>query len=174
MGMVVVLPGMLPASISVAPNSPMDLEKDKTVAAAIPGHARGTVIVQNILLSETPRVLAAFIMLLSICSKAPLVVLYMIGKDTAAAAMTVADQENTICIPMEYRNAPMGLFLPNIISNIRPRTVGGSTKGKVKTASKIDEILLDLLYKNLAAQIPKKNVITVEHKAVFIDIQSGE
>lgn len=43
-GIVWVLPGILPAIINVAPNSPIALAKDNTKPAIIPGQARGIAI----------------------------------------------------------------------------------------------------------------------------------
>jgi hypothetical protein len=144
------------------------------VPEIIPGKERGTVIVQNILRSDTPRVLAALIILLSICSKADRVVLYIIGKDTTIAAITVACHENIICIPKEKSNEPIGLFFPNISNNKKPRTVGGSTIGIVNKASKKHVNLLNLLHNNFAVKIPIKKVIKVENNDVLIDIHNGE
>ncbi|MNM51308.1 hypothetical protein D3C81_623650 [compost metagenome] len=51
---------------------------------------------QNIVHSDAPRVLAALETFESICSKAPLAVLYISGKVTTTAAKTVADHEKII------------------------------------------------------------------------------
>ena len=58
-GKVCVSPGIFPTKAIVAPNSPIDLAKDKTKPANIPGYASGRVIVKNILIFEEPSVFAA-------------------------------------------------------------------------------------------------------------------
>jgi hypothetical protein len=126
---------MLPATISVAPNSPSALAKANTVPAAIPGQAKCKEIVQNIFHSDIPKVLAALSMFLSICSKAPFEVLYISGKDTTTAAITVADQEKIIFISIRESSFPTGPFFPNISNRMKPSTVGGSTIGSVNKAS---------------------------------------
>ena len=105
MGMVAVFPGILPATIRVAPNSPMARAKDSAVAAAIPGQAKGTETRQKTFHSETPKVLAAFKIFGSICSKAPLEVLYIRGKATTVAARTAAYQENIKKRLSQHRNS---------------------------------------------------------------------
>ena len=97
--MVAVLPGILPASINVAPNSPNERANAKTVPAATPGQARGIVTDQKIFHSEAPSVRAAFSILISTCSKAPRAVIYISGKAITAALITVAGQENTTLAP---------------------------------------------------------------------------
>src|SRR5512140_1474955 len=92
-GIVAVLPGILPASISVAPNSPMQRASERTVAAATPGHANGKVTVQNTRHSDAPSVRAASSKLGSTCSKAPRAVIYMMGNAITEAEMTVAGHE---------------------------------------------------------------------------------
>ena len=56
---VAVLPGMLPASMLVAPNSPSALAKVRIVPEAMPGPAVGMTTVQKILISDMPSVLPA-------------------------------------------------------------------------------------------------------------------
>ena len=47
-GSVLFSPGIFPTKAIVAPNSPMDLAKDKTNPANIPGYSKGSVIDKNI------------------------------------------------------------------------------------------------------------------------------
>ena len=56
---VLVFPRILPASMDVAPYSPMARAKASTVPEAIPGPAAGIITFQNIRLSLIPRVLPA-------------------------------------------------------------------------------------------------------------------
>ena len=53
--MVWVFPGILPANIKVAPNSPRERAKERMIPAIIPGQARGTVTRQKICHSGAPR-----------------------------------------------------------------------------------------------------------------------
>lgn len=173
-GIVSVFPGMQPANIKVAPNSPRALAKARIVPAAMPGKAKGTVIVQNILNSLTPKVLAAFKIFLSICSKAPLVVLYIKGKATTVAVITVADQEKINLTPKEDKNLPIGLFIPKINRRKKPKTVGGNIIGRVNKASNNILNLLFLFTINQAAARPRKKEMIVAAKEVFVEIHKGE
>ena len=82
---------MLPAIIMVAPNSPKVLAKERTKPDISPGQDHGIVTVQNTRHSLEPRVRAASSNVLSILSKAALVLWYMRGKDTTMPARTAAD-----------------------------------------------------------------------------------
>ena len=136
-GIVCVLPGIFPAIIRVAPNSPRALAPESTVPATILGQDKGRTIVKKILSSETPRVRATSKSVLSICWNAARVVLYINGNDTTMAAITVANQENIIFIPIEYRKFPKGLFFPKNNSKKNPTTVGGRIIGSVIKESNI-------------------------------------
>ena len=59
-GKVWVLPGMLPASIKVVPNSPRALAKLRLIPATNPGKARGRVITRITRHSEAPRLRATW------------------------------------------------------------------------------------------------------------------
>lgn len=172
--MVWVLPGMLPAIIKVAPNSPRALAKDSIAPEATPGQAKGRVIVQKILHSETPKVLAASKILESIISKAPLVVLYISGNDTTVAAITVAGHEKITFMLIRFKSFPMGLFIPNINRRKNPKTVGGSTIGIVNRASKMPLYFLFLWLMKYAAKIPRKKVITVDTNEVLMETTNGD
>ena len=71
----------------------------------------------------------------SICSKDERVVLYIIGKATTVAAMTVAVHEKIILVSKSFNSFPIGPFLPQISSKKKPRTVGGKIRGRVKMPS---------------------------------------
>ena len=58
-GIVCVLPGMLPATMMVAPNSPRARENDKTMPDSKPCQAIGKLTVQNTRHSFAPSVRAA-------------------------------------------------------------------------------------------------------------------
>ena len=95
MGIVWVLPGILPASIRVAPNSPKARPKESIVPTINPERAKGKIIRQKIVLSFVPKVLAQLIRFLSICSNAADADRYIKGKATTVAAITVAYQVKT-------------------------------------------------------------------------------
>ncbi|OQB35349.1 MAG: hypothetical protein BWY05_01377 [Euryarchaeota archaeon ADurb.Bin165] len=57
--MVCVLPGRFPATMIVAPNSPMALAKLRIIPEISPVRARGTVTLMNVKSLPAPRVLAA-------------------------------------------------------------------------------------------------------------------
>ena len=83
----------------------------------------------------TPRVCAAWIMLLSSASKAPRAVRYMSGRLTMTAAMTAARHVKTSGRSMARRALPMALRFPRKSRRKNPTTVGGRTSGNVITAS---------------------------------------
>src|SRR5579875_1537513 len=95
MGSVWVFPGMLPAIISVAPNSPRARAKARMVPAMTPGHASGSATFQKALHSEAPSVRAAWRKLGFTCSSAPRAERYISGKATTVAAITVAGHEKS-------------------------------------------------------------------------------
>ena len=88
-GIVAVLPGILPASISVAPNSPSARANERIVPASTPGHASGSATARNTRHSEAPSVRAASRNRESTCSSAARAVRYISGNATTAAAITV-------------------------------------------------------------------------------------
>ena len=112
-GMVSVFPGILPAIISVAPNSPMARAKDRTVPAMIPFFDSGSIILRNVSNSECPRVYEALTRFRSIDSMAAREVFIMSGSATTKDASTAAYQVNMMLKPVEpYRDLPSNPFLP--------------------------------------------------------------
>ena len=96
--MVAVFPAIFPASIVVAPYSPIALAKVRIVPDAIPGPAVGMITLRKILNSDIPNVLPACSKLISICSKAALAFLYIKGKAMTVAAIMHPSQVWTTCI----------------------------------------------------------------------------
>ena len=152
---------MFPAIIIVAPNSPKALVKESIAPPNIDCQLFGSITFQNIQFSDLPNVLAAFIILVSICSKAPLLVLYISGKETIKEASIAPLKVNIKGKPNFSTMLPIKEFLPKNISKKNPTTVGGSTKGRVNTISNIDENLF-ILKTAKAIYIPTKKVIMVE------------
>ena len=135
MGIVSVLPGIAPASMIVAPNSPKARAKLNKLPAIKPGRAKGSRIRQKIVHSEAPKVRPQASKFLSIWLKEASAVLYIKGNETTIAAITTAYQVKTIRIFALAKMLPITPFLPRANNNKKPTTVGGKTKGAVKTAS---------------------------------------
>src|SRR3990167_2036608 len=85
---VCVLPGMLPATISVAPNSPSARAKPSSTPARMPRQASGSVTRQNTPASEMPSTRAASCNCGSTASKAARAGLNTSGNATTVAAIT--------------------------------------------------------------------------------------
>ena len=174
MGMVWVRPGMLPASMSVAPNSPSARANASTVPAITPGPARGKSTLRKTLHSPAPSVRAAARRLGFTCSNAPNVVRYMSGNATTVAAMTVAGQENATVMPMCCSACPIQLLRPNIRSRKNPTTVGGRTSGSVSRPSTHARTAPRMPYIIFAASMPMKKVAAVAAQVVATEMISGD
>ena len=171
---VAVFRGIFPASIEVAPYSPIALAKVRIVPDAMPGPADGMTTFQNIFISDMPSVLPAYTRFTSICSKAALALRYISGKAITVAAIIHPNQDcTTFMLKVSYRKLPRGLRLLNRISRKKPATVGGSTSGSVRMPSSTDFAAGPRLITLLAANIPKKNEMAVATAPVFREIHSG-
>ena len=73
-------------------------------------------------------------MLISTCSKAPRVVMYISGNAITAAAITVAGQEKTMDVWNSARNLPPNR-VPMNSNKPNPTTVGGNTRGRMNIPS---------------------------------------
>lgn len=106
-------------------------------------------------------------------SKAARTVLYISGKDTTAAARTVACQEKIIGNPTLMKNCPTGELRPKIIKRKKPTTVGGRTIGSVKIASR--RFLVESFTRAViqAARIEKMITKIIAVEAVFSETKSG-
>src|SRR6202167_5977052 len=173
-GIVSVLPGMFPATISVAPNSPRARAKESIVPASTPGQASGSAISRNTRHSDAPNVRAACSNAGSTCSRAAREVRYISGKATTAAAITVAGQEKTMLAPNWSSNLPNGTLRPKSNKRRKPTTGGGKTRGRRKIPS--IKAIAGPVYRSrqAAAARPTTNVIAVAVKLVASDIQSGD
>src|ERR1700733_9316818 len=202
MGMVAVLPGMSPASISVAPNSPSARANERIVPASTPGHASGKATAwntrhsdaPNVLAdsknresadsteatawntrhSDAPNVLAASKNRESTCSSAARAERYISGNATTAAAITVAGQENTTVVPNRSRSFPRGPFRPNSSKRKNPTTVGGSTSGSRQIPSTSAETKPVRRCRHTAVARPATNVTAVATTLVSSDIHRGD
>src|SRR3546814_10285485 len=99
MDRVCVCPGMLPAIIRVAPNSPRARANARNTPAKIPGIAKGSVTLKKVATALTPKTCAPFSRAGSTPSKAARAALSTMGKATTVAATTAACQVNTSTIP---------------------------------------------------------------------------
>ena len=99
-GTVAVLPGMLPASISVAPNSPSARAKARTSPAMMPLRASGSVTSSAVRHSERPSVHAARSRSRSTDSMAARAVRTSSGSAITVAATTAAYQVNATVQPV--------------------------------------------------------------------------
>jgi len=98
---------------------------------------------------------------------------YINGKATTVEAMTTPTQVNTIWMPNWASHFPMPLALPKNTSRKKPTTVGGSTRGRVKTASQIPAPWrIHATFH--AANIPIKKVMTVAMPAALNDNVNGD
>ena len=172
--MVPVFPGILPASMDVAPYSPSALASVRIVPATSPGPADGTATFQKILYSGIPSVLAAWIRFTSICSNAALAFLYISGNAITVAAMIQPAQVCTTLMPnCSYSRIPNGRLLLNRRSRKNPAAVGGSTIGSVRIPSAIAFTFGPALITFLAANRPRKNENIVATIPVFNDTYNG-
>lgn len=169
-----VFPGMFPATIRVAPNSPKALAKARTVPLSIPGRARGILTFQNTFLLLAPNEQATSSKLGSTFKKALLQLWYIKGSETMVAAIQAAIQVKISLTPkMSYNNFPIIPLFPINISSPYPTTVGGNTIGNRRTTSKISFPLKLYFVVNLDKDTPIINVIIVDITATFIDIIIG-
>src|ERR1700678_3881719 len=174
MGIVSVFPGMFPAIIRVAPNSPSARAKERIVPARIPGQARGSGISRNTRHSDAPSVRAACVKFGSTCSSAARAVRYISGNATTAAASTVAGQEKTIVPPKANRSLPSGPLRPKSRSRKKPTTVGGNIRGIRKSPSTSAAPPPVRLSRHAAAASPMTKVKTVAVALVAIEIHRGD
>ena len=102
------------------------------IIASRVGFGIGSTLARSV---HAPSVRAASSMAGSICSSEERTPRYSSGKATTAAAITVAAQVNTTRMPSAERSGHSGPFFPKRASSRKPRTVGGRTRGSVKTPS---------------------------------------
>jgi hypothetical protein len=114
--MVSVFPGIFPASMIVAPNSPMARAKERTAPAMSPFFARGKITFIAVLRFEWPRVYDAFMRSLSTDSIAARAVFTIRGSATTKDASTAACHVNMTDQPVASKTGrPRSPFLPNRI-----------------------------------------------------------
>ena len=131
-----VFPGIFPATMRVAPNSPTALAKLRTQPAIMPFFARGRVMKSAVSNSFLPRIRDASSTFLSTAPMAAVVVFTIRGKETTKAAMAAACQVKRIPLPVSLvKILPITPFFPSRITRMYPVTVGGRTMGMVTITS---------------------------------------
>ncbi len=104
---------MLPATINVAPNSPIARANASSRPARMPRQASGKVMRKNTAASDTPSVRAAFSSWPSTPSNAARAGLNTSGSEATAAAITAACQVNTRLMPNhDCSHTPIGPLRP--------------------------------------------------------------
>ena len=121
-----------------------------------------------------PSVRPAYTRFTSICSIAALAFRYISGNEITIAAITHPIHVCTTLKPnSSNKNAPTGLLLLNNNSKKKPATVGGITIGSVKIPSSTAFFPGEAFTAFPAANIPRKNEITVAATPVFKEIYRG-
>ncbi len=129
-GRVWVLPGMLPATVIVAPNSLSALTNPNKTPAKTPRYASGTVIVKNTRTDPAPSVRADISYRSSTAPIATIVARAIRGNDTIAEAKTAATQVNTMSVPRTLSTIfPTSPSLPSSKRSKNPTTTGGTARG---------------------------------------------
>jgi hypothetical protein len=123
-----------------------------------------------------PNVRPASNRLESTCSNAPLAERYIKGKDMTTAAITVAHHEKAIfTVKKSIKKLPIGPLTPKIHNKKNPTTVGGNTRGNVKTPSSTIFIMSFFsLTSPQATNKPTKKVTKIDRLAVFIEMKIGD
>src|SRR5438552_869486 len=132
---VCVFPGMLPATITVAPNSPSARENARTVPATPPRHASGSVTRKNATRCPHPRVRAIPTSRGSTSSKAVRAERTSNGNAMVMVARSTAFHVNTTSIPRTASQPPTALCRESARSRRMPTAVGGRTSGSESTVS---------------------------------------
>src|SRR6266545_957013 len=133
--MVWVRPGLLPAKVMVAPNSPSARAQHSTAPAATPGATSGSVTRRKVVHRSAPSVAAASSYRVSAPRNAPSTAMTRNGIATNASATTTPVVVNGTVIPnVPLSHAPSRPLRPNTSSSATPPTTGGSTSGTVTRA----------------------------------------
>ena len=129
--MVCVFPTIFPATMIVAPNSPIDRINPIKIPPRIPLYARGIVIVSITLILLAPKVLAHDSSFSSIEFIETMIVLTIRGNDVIAAAIAAACHVKIMSIPkVIFKKSDKGDLFPSICSKKKPIATGGIAKGK--------------------------------------------
>src|SRR5699024_8648028 len=109
-GMVCVCPGIFPANIRVAPNSPNALVNPKIIPVAIGRYDNGSIILENNFKLFAPSTLAAPTIFLLIDKNPAFIGWYIKGKATVAPAIIAAETVNKMLLPVNHSMIfPIGL-----------------------------------------------------------------
>lgn len=130
-----VRPGMKPATMMVAPNSPMERAKASRMPAMMPRLARGRVIFRNTWNRLPPRERAAASRWAGTSSKAVRRERTRRGKAMTARARTTAFQVKMTSMPKVESHEPMNPVFPKSLRRMRPVATGGMTRGSMARVS---------------------------------------
>ena len=97
----------------------------------------------------------------------------MSGNATTTAAMTQATGLKISGKPMSIQNWPNAVFEPHTNSRMKPHTVGGSTIGMVKMASKMLFARGDRFRQKYAAKRPRMTMNTMAMPVVRSETHRG-
>ena len=179
-----VRPGILPATMMVAPNSPSARAKANSMPPAIPRLARGSVIVKNTRHGPAPNVCATCSSRWFTSSKATRAERTSNGNDITPSAIKTPRQVNTMSrLRVSCKKPPMTPRRPRNLSRINPVATGGMTRGRVTSVSTIDFPGHSRRARPQAATNPKgkiKRMLRAETQAVnhticqsSLDMESG-
>lgn len=173
-GMFWVFPGIFPATMRVAPNSPRDLANANTIPLNMPGDASGRLTLKNAFILLAPSDIAAASKSESTFKKALLQLWYIKGRETMVAAIQAATQVKISLIPkVSYKNLPMIPLFPININSPYPTTEGGNIIGNKRITSSISLPLKSYFVVSLDSNTPIIRVMTVDIIATFMDIIIG-
>ena len=116
-----VAPGMLPATMIVAPNSPSARANASTAPASTDGHASGRLIVRKTRAGDAPSVAATRSYRALTCSNPARAVRTRSGSPMIAIASTTAFHVNTISMPSRSSTRPTLPRRPRSMSRMQPR-----------------------------------------------------
>src|SRR5699024_5844543 len=173
-GIVCVRPGILPATMSVAPNSPIARAKLNNAPVTSAVVDRGRVTFMNVCSLFAPSTFAAFSISASTFKKPAFADWYISGNATTVLAMTTAYHVNMMVAPkrVSYRS-PMKPLFPNINLSRKPTTVGGTTRGSSKSVSIMPLPLNSALAMKRAAAVARTNTIRRASIATWSDNSTG-
>ena len=162
----VLVPGNIPAIMTVAPNSPKARENPSTDPANTPRPASGRLIVKNTLIGDAPRVAAICSYLESTCSKPLRAARTKSGHPITTIARMTAFHVNPRSIPNRSSHSPINPRRPNSRSKISPVATGGSTSGSDTSVSTTVRPGNDLRAKSQAKTIPGGSITIVAIVAI--------
>ncbi len=169
-GKVRVCPGLSPANVIVAPNSPSALAQERAMPAKIEFRSIGRVTVKNVLIGVAPKFRDASSNFESNSAAADSMVKTKKGSATNVAAIIAPAVVNGRVTPNQLSSfSPTKPFLPKANSNAVPPATGGRTMGKRTMARIILNPRNSALAKTQPSGIPRKTQMPAELVAITIE-----